>query len=394
MIKRFSTLYAGQVDLGDLGFDATPVNERWFSNEHLSMVFETAEQLALSMDRLGFDTLWMAEHHFQREGYECIPNILMLAVHLSHLTDRIRFGCGFNIAPMWHPLRLAEDYAVADLLTNGRVRFGVGRGYHTREVETFGAPMLDSDANRELFEEQIEIILKAFHEASFSHQGKHYSLPPSVPYRGYDLKELTLVPRPSKAPVEIWQPIVSASQRGIDFMVEHGINGIVGGGAASTQVGSPVVEAWQQSLARHGQETQIGSRLIFGFSYYIADTEEQAFREATPLLEEYQKMFAPLGFVRGITDEQISMVAERGGGRRAGLANVRDQGWSLGPPERLVERLLELEAAYPGLEEINIQQPVGTPRRIVLEQLELFGQYVIPAFRAAQTGAHAPAAGD
>src|SRR5213075_1785051 len=82
----------------------------------------------------------------------CLPNILMVAVHLAHVTPRIRIGCGFNITPMWHPLRLAEDFATADILTRGRVIFGVGRGYHTREVETFGAPMLDAEANRELFE--------------------------------------------------------------------------------------------------------------------------------------------------------------------------------------------------------------------------------------------------
>ncbi len=124
------------------------------------------------MDALGFDTLWLAEHHFQHEGYECIPNILMLAVHLAHVTKRLRIGCGFNIAPMWHPLRLAEDFAVADILTKGRTVFGVGRGYHTREVETFGAPMRDANANRELFEEQVEIIFKAFNQESFLAQGQ------------------------------------------------------------------------------------------------------------------------------------------------------------------------------------------------------------------------------
>ena len=121
---------------------------------------------------------------------------------------------------MWHPLRLAEDFAVADILTKGRTVFGVGRGYHTREVETFGAPMLDQEANRELFEEQVEIIFKAFNEEAFSHKGKHYTLPPAVPYRGYELKELTLVPRPVNRPVECWQPVVSASARGLDFMVQ------------------------------------------------------------------------------------------------------------------------------------------------------------------------------
>ena len=109
---------------------------------------------------------------------------------------------------MWHPLRLAEDFAMADVLSKGRIIFGVGRGYHTREVETFGAPMLDSDANRELFEEQLEVIVKAFSHEKFSHHGKHYHLPPEVPYRGYQLKELTLVPRPITQPVDIWQPLV------------------------------------------------------------------------------------------------------------------------------------------------------------------------------------------
>ena len=234
MIRKFVTVYPGHIDLGDMGQMATPANERNYSNDQLASVFEKTEAVAKTMDRLGFDTLWFAEHHFQREGYECIPNILMLAVHLAHLTTNLRIGCGFNVAPMWHPLRLAEDYAVADVLTKGRVRMGVARGYHTREVESFGAPMRDSDANRELFEEQVDVILKAFNEPSFSHHGKHYDIPPAVPYRGYELSEITLVPQPVTRPVEIWQPIVSQSGRGIDFMASRGIKGVVGGGAAST----------------------------------------------------------------------------------------------------------------------------------------------------------------
>jgi len=384
MIKRFGTLYAGQVDLEGMGFDGPAVNDRWYSNEHLSMVFETAELMALTMDRLGFDTLWFAEHHFQREGYECIPNILMLAVHLAHLTERLRFGSGFNIAPMWHPLRLAEDYAVADLLTGGRVRMGVGRGYHTREVETFGAPMLDQNENRDLFEEQLDIIVKAFNEPSFSHRSPHYTLPPNVPYRGYELSEITLVPRPRTLPVEIWQPIVSASPRGLEFMIDHGIKGIMGGGAAATVQVKSVIEAWQQALARHGRQTELGGDLIFGLSFYFADSEERAYREACPILEEYQKMFAPLGFVRPITEQQIAMVANPKTARQAGLQDPRQAGWTLGPPERMVERLLQLEAEYPGLEEVNVGQPVGTPRAVLLEQLEIFGKEVIPAFRRRQ----------
>src|SRR5689334_2154120 len=164
MITTFDSSYAGSLDMYDAGYGGTAVNARRYSNEELVTVFDKAEVAAKTMDRLGFDTFWMAEHHFQHEGYEAIPNLLMLALHLSHVTPRLRFGCGFNISPMWHPLRLAEDYAMADVLSGGRVTFGVGRGYHTREVETFSAPLLDQDANRDLFEEQIDVIMKAFRE--------------------------------------------------------------------------------------------------------------------------------------------------------------------------------------------------------------------------------------
>jgi alkanesulfonate monooxygenase SsuD/methylene tetrahydromethanopterin reductase-like flavin-dependent oxidoreductase (luciferase family) len=387
MITRFGSLYAGHVDLDGHGFDAMPVNDRWLPDEQLASVFDKATAIATLMDRTGYDVMWLAEHHFQREGYECIPNILMLAVHLAHLTKRIKFGCGFNIVPMWHPLRLAEDYATADILTGGRVLFGVGRGYHTREVETFGAPMVDADANRELFEEQVDIIFKAFNERSFSHSGKHYQLPPRVTYRGYELDELTLVPRPPRRPVDCWQPIVSASQRGLDFMARHGIKGVIGGGADAGGAASKTVIAWQEALARQGRQTPLGSDLVIGVTFHIADSEGQAIREAKPFFEEWMKMFAPLGFVRGLSDEQIRALGDPALIHSTPLPTLEDAiksgAWIVGPPERLVERLQEMESLYPGLEEVHVGQVVGTDERVILEQLGWFARDVMPAFRGA-----------
>ncbi len=143
MITKFDSLFAGHIDMENAGYAGTPVNDRRFRNEDLVGVFDKAQAMAQLMDRAGYNAFWMAEHHFQHEGYECIPNVLMTALHLAHVTQRLKIGCGFNITPMWHPLRLAEDYATADILTGGRIIFGVGRGYHTREVETFGSPLLD-----------------------------------------------------------------------------------------------------------------------------------------------------------------------------------------------------------------------------------------------------------
>ena len=385
MITKFGSLFAGHVDLEDIGFDATPVNDRWLSDEHLATVFDKTIAIAQLMDRSGYDTFWMAEHHFQREGYECIPNLLQLSVHLAHLTERIKFGCGFNIAPMWHPLRLAEDFATADVLTKGRVIMGVGRGYHTREVEVFGAPMLDGDANRDLFEEQVDIIFKAFNEPSFSHHGKHYDIPPDVPYRGYDLKEITLVPRPLTLPVECWQPVVSASQRGLDFMAKHGIKGLIGGGAAAGGASEKVVDAWTETQARAGRQIERGQDLIMGLSYHIAETQEKAIDEARSFFEENMKMFAPLGFVRGLTDDQISALADPSRTRSAGLPTLEEAveagSWLCGPPELIIEKLTDVQNRFPGLEAVNIGNVIGTPQSVILEQLEWFAKEVMPAFK-------------
>ena len=383
MISNFATVYAGHIDLPERGQDAPPANERAFSNEALAGVFAKTEAIAKVMDASGWDTLWLAEHHFQREGYEAIPNLLLAAVHLSHLTKNIRIGCGFNITPMWHPLRLAEDFACADIMTQGRTIFGVGRGYHTREVETFGAPIIDQNANRDLFEEQVEIIFKAFDSDRFSHRGKHYTLPPEVPYRGYALKDITLVPRPIHRPVETWQPVVSASPRGLDFMVKYGIKGAVGGGAATMETGP--ITAYRDAWVRAGTNRKLGEGLMIGLVVHLADTKEQALQEIVPLYEEHMKMFAPLGFMPGLTPEQIATVARRGGWYDAGIPRVehyiRAGGWFAGTPGELVERLRMFEERFPGLENVSLSSPMGTPERIMLEQFRMIGEHVIPKFK-------------
>ncbi|MDE0407314.1 MAG: LLM class flavin-dependent oxidoreductase [Alphaproteobacteria bacterium] len=382
MIRKFTTVYPGHIDLPDRGQDATPADERRYSNEALASVFAKTDAVAKKLDEIGFDTLWLAEHHFQHEGYECIPNILMCAVHLAHITRSLRIGCGFNIAPMWHPLRLAEDFATADILTEGRTVFGVGRGYHTREVETFGAPMQDQTANRDLFEEQVEIIFKSFNEESFRHEGSRYTLPPRVPYRGYDLEEITLVPRPVNLPVECWQPVVSANPRGLDFMVRHGIKGAVGGGAATMAEGP--IQGYRDAAARAGLDLKLGENLTIGIFFYLADTKEQAVREMTPLYEEHVKIFAPLGFVPGISPEGVRAASRRGGWYENGvprLEHFMDLGaWFAGTAEELVERLKQLEERYPGMEHINLSTSMGTPTAQMLEQFDRVAKDVMPAF--------------
>jgi alkanesulfonate monooxygenase SsuD/methylene tetrahydromethanopterin reductase-like flavin-dependent oxidoreductase (luciferase family) len=380
MIARFSTLYVGHIELEGCGLDGVPADDRRYPNARLLESFESAATVAQAADALGYETFWMAEHHFQHEGWECIPNIPMLAVDLAHRTRRIKLGCAFNVVPTWHPLRLAEDYAVADILTKGRVVFGVGRGYHSREVETFGNPMLDAEANRELFEEQVEVILKALREESFAHRGKHYTLPPEVPYRGYTLKEISLVPRPLRQPVEVWQPIVSGGARGLEFMARHSIKGIIS--ATAEELVQRWARDYQEAGRRHGRERALGEDLILGFRMCLDDTVEGAIRRARPYFEEHAKVMAPLGMLR-YSEEHAKAVAARRpqSPTTASLEDgVRNRSWLCGPPRDIVGYLKELEAKYPGLDHVMLGWPIGVPRAMMVEQLERFAAEVMPAF--------------
>ena len=238
-----------------------------------------------------------------------------------HVTKQLKIGCAFNITPMWHPLRLAEDFATADILTNGRTIFGVGRGYHTREVETFGAPMLDQNANRELFEEQVEIMFKAFDEGVASRTRANTTrCHPRCRIAAIQLKELTLVPRPIHLPVECWQPIVSANPRGLDFMVKHGIKGAVGGGAATMEHGPITALSGGCGARRQGLE----ARREPDARDHHPPRQDQGAGVAgdRPLYEEHVKMFAPLGFVPGMTRSRSPRSRRRGGWAEAGVPKV------------------------------------------------------------------------
>ena len=386
MIKHFSVFYVGQIELENVGADGVPCDDRLYSNDRLIECFYMAEEMAELMDGLGYYALWGAEHHFQREGYECIPNLILLGTHLASRTKHLKFGCGFNITPLWHPIRLAEDYAMADILTRGRMIFGVGRGYQTREVESLGAPLLDREANRELFEEQIEIILKAFHEESFSHQGKHYTIPAPVEYRSYQLKDITVVPRPINRPVEIWQPV--SSGRSIEFMAKNGIHAMLS--LNGSKLTDQFMHEYQAHSAKYGRELALGQNTCLGMGFCLDDTPDTAMERVRPYHDERYKWFAPFGFVR-YTDAEGRMWGTPGAPARLPMVEdgVQQKAWLCGPPDYFIEQLRQIEALYPGLEHIMLQYPEGMPLAEFKQQLRIFGEEVMPAFKQA-----APAAAD
>ena len=107
-------------------------------------------------------------------------------------------------------------------------------------------------------------------------------------------------------------------------------------------------------------------------------------REATPFYEEHAKMFAPLGFFRGLRDEQMAAVAGRGGWAEVDFPTIdrlmKSRSWFCGTADEMIAYLRQLEENFPGLEVVNVQSSMGTPEAVMVEQLERFAAEVMPAF--------------
>jgi alkanesulfonate monooxygenase SsuD/methylene tetrahydromethanopterin reductase-like flavin-dependent oxidoreductase (luciferase family) len=189
--------------------------------------------------------------------------------------------------------------------------------------------------------------------------------------------------------VECWQPIQGGTQRALDFMAKHGIKGTIGGGVAEGGAMRTVVESYRDALNRTGRDAQLGEDLNIGFHFYLAESQEQAIREASNYFEENLKLFGPLRLHRGLSEEQIRDISDPLRAPHAGLPTLEGAvaagAFLCGPAEGVVEQLKRLEQQYPGLERINLSHPVGTPQQAILEQLEWFAKEVMPAFQGRET---------
>jgi hypothetical protein len=144
------------------------------------------------------------------------------------------------------------------------------------------------------------------------------------------------------------------------------------------------IHAYQEAAHRAGLDYKLGEGLSLGIFYHLADSTERAVREITPWYEEHVKMFGPLGFVPGITPEQLEASTKRGGWDAAGVPTVdtyRKVGaWFAGRPDELVAYLRSLEERFPGLQYVHLSNSMGTPQAVMLEQLAWLGREVIPKF--------------
>ena len=306
---KLGAFFFGGVELDDAGAGPPAPMDRRISNEQVWKATTDYISSALEAERLGYDSFWTTEHHFQHEGYEVIPNGIQISTWVAARTNRLRLGTMFNVVPQWNPLRLAEDFATLHNLSGGRGILGVGRGTVPREVlhlndkgvsiGSYDNPdqAADDDRNRRVFEESMDIVRAALTEETFAYEGEFFHIPvPGIPDRGSTVQSLTLVPRPLY-PFEIWQAVTSPPT--LEYVP------VVGHGAVFwNQHHAFIKRFWdtygeRYAAAHDGHELAPHERRMLVVSVRIEDTHEKALETATPGHDEFWKFLGPYGWSRG-----------------------------------------------------------------------------------------------
>jgi len=201
-------------------------------------LLETLREQVVLAEEMGFETIWLGEHHFGPHGMGNIPNPLLVGADLAARTTRIRIGQLANIAVWWHPIRLAEDIAMLDNLTRGRIDVGFGRGIWPYEGPQFHphADPRKTKENHELFRETVDIVTKALTQEFFAHQGPNYTFPaPETTFShprfqsdptwqvGDRVVKLNVTPRPYQRPhPPFWMTV--STDASVSLAAELGLN--------------------------------------------------------------------------------------------------------------------------------------------------------------------------
>ncbi|HZZ50072.1 MAG TPA: LLM class flavin-dependent oxidoreductase [Pseudonocardia sp.] len=311
------------------------------------------EQVVL-VEELGFDDVWLTEHHFIPGGYSSSP--LMEAAAIAVRTSRIRIGTYVLLMPFAHPVRLAEDVAAVDILSNGRFDLGIGQGYVHAEFDGFAIPRSE---RAQRMEEGIVLLQRLFEEENVHFEG-----------RFTQVGGATLSPKPIQQPgPPVWigargeKAIRRAARLGCHLMCTLGPDP------------APMYISALEDEGRDPKEFSIAQLRVV----YVAETEDQAWEECGPYLKEMINFYAPI----------LSQAADVPGDTEfrsfEGTAELRDSEFGrstmIGNPDQVSEKLREFQANFQASHLAMATQFPGMDPAVANESLKLFAREVMPEFK-------------
>lgn len=314
------------------------------------------EQMEL-LDRLGFEDVWITEHHFSEYG-GTVPDPPAFLSAVARTTQRIHLGVAISVVPLQHPIHIAEAYAMVDVVSHGRLEFGVGRGNSVAESAAFGA---DYEESPQRMKEGTDLILRAWSDDALSIDGEFFH---------YD--NLRVFPKPIQRPhPPVW---VGASRTDDTFRWagQMGFHLMTLPYMYESPVLKRCIEIYRDALVEAGHDP--ATREVLGkFHIYAAENNDAARKDATPYYDNYRR------------------VADAHPGRRGPGLSGRPFEEQMargdiiaGSPSQCIEFIERWRDAL-GLTCISGTFHFGgMPHELALENIGLFAEQVIPAFRAAE----------
>ena len=306
-------------------------------------------------EELGFDAVWLAELHFQKDR-SVLSSPLVVAAALAAHTRRVKIGIAVQVLPLSHPVRLAEDVATLDHLSKGRLDFGVGRSGLPVHYQNFNIPYSES---RERFQETLEILVKAWTQDRFTHDGKYFQF-----------RDVCVTPKPYQKPHPPLR-VAATTQETYPMVGRMGLPIFIAVRTTSMSDLKRFIGGYHASWREAGHPGCGEVALIV--PVYVAETDRRARDEAEA---------STLHFFRSIAE-----ALARGGTQREEAARLGRLSYGeiledlavYGAPESVSERLLELREAL-GYSTLSVWMNAGAriPHERVLGSMRLFAERVVP----------------
>lgn len=326
-----------------------------------AQVYEEAIEQCVAADELGFECVWFAEHHFSQVGM--VPDPLLFCAAVAQRTKRIRLGTAISIMSFHNPVRLAEQAAMVDVLSGGRLDLGVGRGSQPKEF--YGFQALPSESRARL-KEGVEILDRLLSGERLTYSGQFFSC-----------KDAEIHPRPVQTPrPPIW--IAGTSLETYTFAGENGYRVMASAGFTGPDVFNEKMGTWEKAVRESGGDTSDLPRALLHHLHVCEEGEDAGGRLAQ--VEEGEGWY--LRYRAGVNDvnmpEEEGKHLKRNWSYELNVRDIIDGGGVIGEADKVIEDVCRLRDEY-GVTHLMVAPWRGPDHKEVLRSLELFAKEVIPA---------------
>jgi alkanesulfonate monooxygenase SsuD/methylene tetrahydromethanopterin reductase-like flavin-dependent oxidoreductase (luciferase family) len=315
----------------------------------LKTVYERALQRIDVMDRTGYDTVWLAEHHFNT--FSVCPSVHLMAMHVADRTSRLRIGMAVTLAAFYHPLRIAEEVALLDVLSGGRINWGAGRGFDRTEYTAFDVTAEESYPR---FREHVDIVQRAWTDERLTYHGQFWQF-----------DDVEVLPKPLQRPhPPTW--VAASSPEAVEWSARQGYTILMDPHSAHHEIGRKR-RLYEETLVASGHEMagrEIPVARLLAVARTRAEAEEIARRGAAWTVGAYANPGR-----KAIVSKNVT---ERGapGSDADPVQRYVDDVVLWGPPSEVVDKVVELR------ETIGLDYLMAAP--LSHSTFELFTERVLP----------------